>query len=293
MKLIRATLPSTIAVKERCESSAWILADAGQAHQIVMNLCTNAGLAMRESGGVLEVRLDDLENSDAVMSKHPQLAQGSYVCLTVKDTGCGIPPENLARIFEPFFTTRPAGQGTGLGLSVVHGIVESWGGAIGVSSEVGKGTTFEVYLPASAATATVESEPTLAHRGSERVLFVDDESDLTEVARRGLSRFGYEVTVFNDPRRALEAFRARPGDFDIVVTDMTMPGITGDVLATEVRRLRPEIPVVLVSGFSDRFTAEQAKTAGFDGFVDKPLRPTSLAQLIRKLCGVHTSRVDP
>ena len=284
LKLLRASLPATIAVDSRCESAAWVLADAGQIHQIVMNLCTNAGLAMKDHGGTLEVHLREHEMDAGLLDRYPELAPGRYVCLTVKDTGCGIPLEILGRIFEPFFTTRPADQGTGLGLSVVHGIVKTWGGAIGVDSEVGIGTTFEVLLPICEATAKPESERTQHERGHERVLFIDDEVALTEVASKGLTRFGYSVVAFNDPAQALAAFRASPKDFDIVITDMTMPGLTGELVAAEVRRLRPEIPVVLVSGFSDRLTAEQALAAGFDGFVDKPLRPTTLAQLIRRLC---------
>lgn len=284
LKLLRASLPATIAVRERLESSSWVLADAGQVHQIVMNLCANAGLAMRESGGELDVRLHELDSDAASLAKHKDVHPGRYVCLTVSDTGCGIPPDNLGRIFDPFFTTRPVGEGTGLGLSVVHGIVAGWGGSVYVASEVGRGTTFEILLPVCDAPAKVESEPNAPSAGSERVLVVDDEIDLTDVASRGLRRLGYDVVVFNDPAKAIEAFRARPKDFDIVVTDMTMPRITGDVLAAEVRRIRPEIPVAVVSGFSDRFTAEKARVASFDGFVDKPLRPTALAQLVRRLC---------
>ncbi len=284
LKLLRASLPVTIAIHEQYETSGFVLADAGQVHQIVMNLCTNAGLAMRKQGGELGINLREIESDDALLAKHPELSGGRYLCLTVKDTGCGIPSENLGRIFEPFFTTRAVGEGTGLGLSVVHGIVKSWGGSIGVASEVGRGTTFEIILPACAATGANEVERGIAYQGHERVLFVDDETNLTDIAQRGLTHFGYEVAAFDDPLEAIAAFRAKPRDFDIVVTDMTMPRITGDVLAAEVRRVRPDIPVVLVSGFSDRLTAEQARAAGFDGFVDKPLRPTTLAQLIRKLC---------
>jgi PAS domain S-box-containing protein len=283
LKLLRASLPSTITIQSHCESSATVLADAGQVHQIVMNLCTNAGLAMKERGGTLEIGLHDLEVDATLSARHPGLKPGRHVRLTVKDTGNGIAPEVLPRIFEPFFTTRPQGEGTGLGLSVVHGIVKSWEGAIDVESEVGRGTRFAIYLPVCETAPPPRSAEHANHQGHEHVLFIDDEIDLTEVARQGLTHFGYTVTAFNDPARALEAFRRAPGDFDIVITDMTMPGITGEILAAEVRRLRPALPVVLVSGFSDRMTTEQALAAGFDGFVDKPLRPTTLAQLIRKL----------
>ncbi len=284
LKLLRASLPATIVIREQCSSDGWILADAGQIHQIVMNLCTNAGLAMCESGGTLEVGLREMDGNAALLAQYVDLTPGRYICLTVKDTGGGIVPENLPRIFEPFFTTRPIGEGTGLGLSVVHGIVKSWGGAIGVTSELGRGTTFDVWLPICEAPAVPVVDRSSACHGHARVLFVDDEVDLTEVARRGLERFGYQVTAFHDPQAARNAFRTTPEDFDIVITDMTMPGLTGDVLAAEVKALRSDIPVVLVSGFSDRFTAEHARAAGFDGFIDKPVRPATLAHLIHRLC---------
>jgi signal transduction histidine kinase/ActR/RegA family two-component response regulator len=283
MKLIRASLPATIAIREQFESAWWVFADAGQIHQIAMNLCTNAGLAMRE-GGVLEVGMHDLESDAALLAQQSDLRPGRYVCLSVKDTGCGIPPENIGRIFEPFFTTRAPEEGAGIGLSVVHDIVRSYGGAIRVFSEVDRGSTFEVFLPACETPAKVEPEASASCEGHERVLFVDDEKDLIEIARRGLMRLGYDVVAFNDPQLALTAFRAEPGDFDVVITDMTMPGLTGDVLASELRRIRPGIPVALLSGFSDRWTAERARAAGFDGVIDKPLRPAALAQLVRELC---------
>jgi PAS domain S-box-containing protein len=284
LKLLRATLPATIVVKEIRESSGWVLADPGQLHQIVMNLCTNAGLAMRDAGGELEVAVRERMSDAALLRRHPDLNPGRYLCLSVSDTGCGIPPENLDRIFEPFFSTRPKGLGTGLGLSVVHGIVKSCAGAIQVTSAVGQGSKFEVLLPAIDAGAKVEPIQPESRKGSARVMFVDDEIDLTEVARQGLTRYGYSVTPFNNPLDALAVFRARPSEFDVVVTDMTMPRLTGDLLAAEIKRLRPEIPIILVSGFSDRITPEQAKEAGFDGFVDKPLRPTTLAGIIGRLC---------
>jgi CheY-like chemotaxis protein len=284
LKLIRATLPATITIHDRIDTLACVLADPSQLHQIIMNLCTNAGLAMRERGGTLELILSAREITSGSAIEDLESKPGHYVCLTVKDTGCGIRPEHVGRIFEPFFTTRPKGEGTGLGLSVVHGIVKSSGGAITVASEVGRGTTFEILLPVCEANANVEPEGTLPGQGDERVLFVDDELALTEIARQGLARFGYRVSAFNDPIEALAAFRASPSEFDVLVTDMTMPGLTGDVLATEVRRIRPDMAVILVSGHSDRLTAEQAQAAGFDGFVDKPLRPTTLIQIIRKVC---------
>jgi PAS domain S-box-containing protein len=283
LRLIRATLPATIAIHEDADIETWVFADPGQLHQIVMNLCTNARLAMHEHGGELKLGIRERQLDARFADAHPDTPPGRYASLTVADTGCGIPPEHIEHIFEPFFTTRPKGQGTGLGLSVVHGIVKSFGGTITVTSRVGIGTTFEVLLPVCAAQGGPTDETPGLTQGRGRILFVDDEVDLTAVARHGLTRAGYDVMDFNDPLAALAAFQATPHAFDIVITDMTMPGLTGEALAGEIRRLRPDIPIVLASGFSDRITPDEARAAGFDEFVDKPLRMTVLAQLIQRL----------
>ena len=284
MRLMRASLPATIAIRVHCEASPSVMADPGQLHQVVMNLCTNAGLAMREQGGTIDVSLIEECIGEDCALRSPLLASGLYARLTITDTGCGISAEHLGRIFEPFFTTRPKGQGTGLGLSVVHGIVAESGGTVTVESQVGSGTTFSVYLPISREPSPVELERVVPVAGQERVLFVDDERDLTGIAQRGLGRFGYNVRVFNEPREALAVFRAEPNGFDVVITDMTMPGLTGDVLATEIKRLRPDIPIILVTGYSDKITLELAVAAGINEFVYKPMSLTAVAQLIRKLC---------
>jgi PAS domain S-box-containing protein len=279
LKLLRSSLPTTISIKQQCTSTAWIMGDPVQVHQIMMNLCTNAGLAMRANGGVLEVSLDDIASEDVPPSRHARLMPGRYLRLRVGDTGCGIPPENLDHIFEPFFTTRAAGEGTGLGLSVVHGIVSGWGGSIHVESEVSRGTLFEVLLPICPECPEAAASRQTTCEGQERVLFVDDERDLTEIARQCLTRFGYQAHTFTDSKQALEAFRATPQAFDVLVTDMTMPGLTGAGLCAEVKRIRPDIPVILVTG-----SAENTRVAGFEGYLEKPVRPTSLAATIRQVC---------
>lgn len=287
MRLIRAALPATIAIEEVYQSCPTIMADPGQLHQVVMNLCTNAGLAMAQEGGVLRVYVCDCDAIEGAASRPPELDAGRYVCLTVTDTGCGIAPEFLGRIFEPFFTTRAKDKGTGLGLSVVHGIVREYGGAIAVESQLGLGTSFKVWLPLCTVSVADAPSGNLSLQGKERVLFIDDEPTLTEIARRGLTSYGYDVATFSDPVAALAAFRASPSNFDVVISDLTMPGLTGDALVVEIRRLRPDLPIVLATGFCERLTPEQAKDAGADAFVDKPLVPSALACVIRQVCSAR------
>ena len=284
-KLLRATLPTTIAIQVRTDISVCVLADPGQLHQVLMNLGTNAGLAMSAKGGTLEIEITEHVSQDkGSPSQGSEPATGRYVHLKVKDTGCGIPEEHRERIFDPFFTTRAKGQGTGLGLSVVHGIIKEVGGTISVTSRVGVGTAFDILLPACEQQTTSAIESIQPQRGSECVLYVDDELDLTDIARRGLAPLGYRVKAFNDPNQAIEAFGAAPESFDILITDMTMPGLTGDVLIRRIRQIRKSIPVILVSGFSDRLSPEQAARAGADEFIEKPVRATALSQAIRRLC---------
>ncbi len=284
IKLLRASLPSTIEIRRRITSDSATLADATQIHQVMMNLCTNAHHAMTEEGGILEVGLTDVKIDNADEARKLDLSPGAYLCLTVADTGCGMPPEVIARIYDPFFTTKGRDKGTGMGLAVVHGIVKSHGGAVRVDSQPGRGTTFEVFLPviqqAAKASATVDTVrlPT----GSEQILFVDDEKALVDLGRQMLERLGYKVICRTSSIEALELFKIRPEQFDLVITDMTMPNLTGDKLAAELKRIRPNIPVILCTGFSEQISEESVRNMELQALVFKPMVMSKLARTVRK-----------
>ena len=250
-----------------------------------MNLCVNAADAMSEHGGVLEVSLGNVDIDGGAFAAAAGIGAGSYVRLRVSDTGQGMTPEVLKRIFDPYFTTKEVGKGTGLGLAVVHGIVKSYGGGIAVSSEVGKGTTFDIYFPRIEAeklpSAADKVEP-LPLGGSERVLFVDDEKAILDIGQEILERLGYQVEVRTSSIEALELFRAKPDQYDLVITDMTMPNMTGDRLAQELLQIRPGIPIILCTGFSERITEEKARAIGIEEFVMKPVVMKDLAVVIRR-----------
>ena len=285
LKFLRASLPTTIEIRQEMEEDLGMIeSDPTQVHQVLMNLCTNAAHAMEEKGGVLEVSLGN-SDIDKVSVAHGVVEPGSYVRLRVSDTGMGMPPEILKRIFDPYFTTKEAGKGTGLGLSVVHGIVKSYGGGITVSSQVGKGSTFDVYFPRvesaglSWETDEVETLPTGSH---ERVLLVDDEEAIVEVGRNLLEYLGYQVVTQTSSLKALELFRAQAERFDLVITDMTMPNLTGDKLAQELLRIRPGIPIILCTGFSEHITEAKARAMGVLELAMKPLAMKELAKAIRR-----------
>jgi len=285
LKMLRASLPTTIDIRQEISSRGLVNADPTQIHQIVMNLCTNAAHAMREHGGFLEVELID-EDLD-LQSPHPELVPGPYVRLLVRDSGCGMSRDVIARIFDPFFTTKALGEGTGLGLSVVHGIVSSYGGAVTVQSEPGKGSTFSVYLPRiqMAPGKPPEEGSCLLPTGEERVLFVDDERLLAELGTKMLTPLGYQVTTATNSREALDRFRSDPSAFDLVITDHTMPGMTGAELAREVLHVRPDMPIILCTGFSENITEEKAGAIGIRKLLMKPLALRELAETIRKVLG--------
>jgi CheY-like chemotaxis protein len=258
--------------------------DPTQVHQILMNLCTNAGHAMRGDGGTLTVELAEIALDEVVASEHPGAAPGRHLCLRVADTGHGMPREVVERIFDPFFTTKEIGEGTGMGLAVVHGIIRTHQGAVLVDSEPGHGTTFKVYFPiiaGDAARPAPDTEPLPI--GTERILFVDDEKLQIDLGKEMLERLGYRVSVFTDSRAALNRFRDNPVDFDLVITDMTMPHMTGDQLAAELIAIRPDIPIILCTGYSERITEENALAAGIKGFTMKPVIMEELARLIRNV----------
>jgi nitrogen-specific signal transduction histidine kinase/ActR/RegA family two-component response regulator len=287
LPLLCATLPATIEIIPRLEpGGSLVLADPTQMQQMLINLCSNAEHAMRGRGGVLELVLDTVAVDAAFAAGHPPLQPGPHVRLTFRDTGCGISPEVLERVFDPFFTTKTLGEGTGLGLSTVHGIVTNHGGAITVASTVGIGTTFEVYLPQlmGSAISTRDADSNIPG-GTERILFVEDEEALVRLAEQLLTRLGYQVVAKRNGLEALDAFRAAPDRFDLVITDQTMPKMTGEALAIELLRLRPTLPIILYTGFSHAMTPEKAAALGIRAFLMKPIVMQDLADTIRRVLG--------
>ena len=285
LNLLKATLPSTIEIREDLAKDAGIVnADPTQVHQVIMNLCTNAGHAMQEDGGVLTVELANVEIDDLSASRHLDLNAGSYLRLTVSDTGYGMTSEIMERIFDPYFTTKDTGEGTGLGLSVAQGIVKAHGGTITVYSEPGIGTTFHVYLPVIQEAERAEKEESEAPlpTGNERILFIDDEQVLVEIGSQMLERLGYEVVTKRSSVQALELFRAEPDRFDLVITDMTMPEMTGDKLAQKFMKIRPDIPVILCTGHSKQISEQKAKEIGIRAFIMKPILRRTIAETIRE-----------
>jgi PAS domain S-box-containing protein len=284
LKFIRSTIPSTIKIRQDIKSDSLIMGNATQVHQVLMNLCTNAAHAMEDSGGVLIVKLKDVvvkkENSLNTLGLSP----GDYVEIAVADTGVGIAPEIIGSIFDPYFTTKDSGEGTGMGLAMVHGIVESYGGRITVDSRLGKGTTFSIYLPVTGKRSAVGAYvPEQLPSGKERILFVDDELTLAKMGSKILTRLGYAVTTRTSSIEALELFRAKPGAFDLVITDMTMPNLTGDKLAVELMKIRGDIPIILCTGYSKKISDETALEIGIKAFTYKPMVRADLAKTVRKV----------
>jgi PAS domain S-box-containing protein len=284
IEFMRASLPSTVQLRHFIDPAAGaIVADPTQMQQVLMNLCTNAAHAMERDGGTLQIRLTNVTLDAAGVRFDPDLQPGRYVRLTVADTGHGIDAAVIQRIFEPYFTTKEKGKGTGLGLAVVHGILKAHNGAITVASEPGRGTTFEVFLPRAEGyekapdTGTAPPLPT----GTERILLVDDEEALLETERKILGLLGYHVEAASGPLEAIAAFEAAPHDFDLVLTDMTMPQMTGMKMACRMMGLRPGIPVIICTGFSDRIDQQQAQAAGIKALLTKPLLARELAEAIR------------
>jgi len=285
LALMRASLPSTIEIHQYIDPEVGaVLADPTQLHQVMLNLCANAEYAMRQTGGILDVRLEAAEVDSALVAQYPTLHLGLHVRLTVRDTGQGMPPDIVERVYDPFFTTKTAGEGTGIGLSVVHGIVANHGGTITVESRVGCGTTFTIYLPCIPwdMASEVQTEEPLPY-GQGRLLFVDDEPALVRLGHAVLTQLGYDVAAYTSSAEALAAFQAAPHHFDLVITDYTMPQMTGDVLTCALRRLRPDIPIILETGFSHTIDAEQAAALGVDAFLLKPWTVLELARTIAQV----------
>ena len=285
VKFLRSSIPSTINISANIPTvSATVLADPTQLHQILMNLCTNASHAMRETGGVMKISLEKVDIDSTSLSPNPGLKPGRYILLIVSDTGHGIDPSIMDRIFDPFFTTKKVGEGTGLGLSVVYGIVKSYGGEINVYSEPGKGTTFKVFLPRLENTEAAEiyTAESIAG-GSERILFIDDEEVLVEISQAIIQSLGYDVTGRTSSVEALNAFRANPSLFDLIITDMTMPNMTGVELAREIHRIKSDTPIILCTGFSELINEEEAAILGIQKLLMKPLFIKDLAMTIREV----------
>ena len=284
LKLLRSSLPATIDIRKNIQSHALVLSDPTQLHQIFMNLCTNSAHAMGGKGGILEVTLSDQEIDSNFVSAHPGIQPGTYLKLTVSDTGHGIPSEIMDFIFDPFFTTKDKGAGTGLGLSVVHGIVEGCGGTMTVYSEPDQGTTFNLFFPIIETALEEKSEKyTIIPTGTEHILFVDDEKPICDLARQVLALLGYVVEIRTSSIEALALFKSKPGHFDLVITDMTMPQMTGDALARKLMTIRPDIPVIICTGFSENITQEKATTMGLKAFLMKPLLKEEMAHTIRRV----------
>ncbi|MDG4475484.1 ATP-binding protein [Thiovibrio frasassiensis] len=283
LKLLRASLPANIEIVQDIPArSGAVLADPTQIHQIVMNLCTNAYHAMEEKGGTLTVSLSEPAAADI----SPPLPPGDYLQLMVRDTGCGMDTGLLERIFEPYFTTKEAGKGTGLGLAVTHGIVESHSGHIRVVSTTGLGTTFSIYLPLykqPPMELKEKSEPQEIPGGTERILVVDDEREIGHLLELFLSDYGYRITSLSDSLAALAWFQANPQEVDLIITDMSMPHLTGKELAKKILAVQPEIPIILCTGFSEQINAESAKQLGIRAFLLKPFQAQEVAGLVRKV----------
>jgi len=286
LKLLRASIPSSIEIHQDIETeSDTVLADPVQMHQIVMNLCTNAAYAMRLDGGVLTVRLD--QKSINAKALHPDLEPGPYMRLSVTDTGPGIDAKIIDRIFDPFFTTKERGEGAGMGLSVVHGIVKNRGGTIRVESKPEKGTAFEILIPRIADDGFLGVQEvkmvSALPGGSERILLIDDEKYLLETVSQMLKQLGYKVDARSDVLGALNVFRQTPDKYDLVITDQTMPIMTGYNLAKELMRIRPGIPVILCTGFSETVSKEEAEAIGIRKYVMKPIVSAEAARIIRQV----------
>ena len=282
LKFIKSSIPSTIQINNKIYSDSLIMGSSTQIHQVLMNLCTNAAQAMEEKGGMLEVSVNDTTIDKMFMI--PNLIPGEYIEIKVSDTGMGIAPQNLHTIFEPYFTTKPVGEGTGMGLAVVHGIIEKYGGKISVNSTIGKGTCFTIYLPITKKRKVhMHAEKEELPHGNENILFVDDEAPIAKMGSKVLEQLGYSVTTRTSSVEALELFRSKPQAFDLVISDMTMPNMTGDVLAGELMKIRPDIPVVLCTGYSKKISEESAADIGIKALVYKPVVKADLAKTVRKV----------
>lgn len=252
-----------------------------------MNLCTNAYHAMGNDCGILTLTLHEVQMTEKRSKKHINMTPGSYLTLEISDTGQGIDPETREKIFDPYFTTKPMGKGTGLGLSIVRGIVESHGGAIEFDTQVGEGTCFTLYFPMAknktVDTDKAENEQEKNQRETGNIMVIDDEPAILKTLSAILSRQGYQISAFNNGEPALEAFTANPDRFDLIITDMTMPRLTGDRLAGEILKIRADIPIIVCTGYHENFSETEATRAGITKFFQKPIRSSVLLKIIKEL----------
>ena len=286
VKLLRSSIPSTIEIKENFGSKAKVLADSTQMHQVIMNLCTNAYHSMEETGGVLTIEINEVKIlSEKDIFGHT-VPPGRYLELEVSDTGSGMSNETLLKAFNPYFTTKEVGKGTGVGLSVVHAIIDEHDGFIKAESSPGEGTNFYIYLPVVENEVEQEinkKESRVVKGGKERIMVVDDEESIRTIAQQFLETLGYTVSIFADGALAIDEFKKHPGKYDLVVTDMTMPHVPGDELSKQILDIRNDIPIIICSGYNERLTESKALAMGVKKYVQKPLLNEKLASLIREI----------
>lgn len=295
-KFIRSTIPSSVALKTNVQSTSIVFANPTQIHQVLMNLCTNSAHAMKKDGGILEMSLTDerIDTADGESIQGPE--PGNYVKLEVSDTGTGITPQVMEKMFEPYFTTKNQAEGTGMGLAVVQGIVKAIGGTIKVKTALGQGTVFTIFIPIVTdrrETDSYKEEIMDASTGSESILLVDDEPAITKVGKRMLEEAGYEVSTANNPCDAFDLFKKNPENFDLVMTDMTMPGMNGDKLTEKILEIRPDIPVVLCSGYQNKHVMNAEMKPLWHAFVQKPIKQEIFINTIRKVLDENTKGVAP
>ncbi len=291
-KLIRSTVTTSVEIKTAiCKTNRCVLGDPTELHQVLMNLCTNAYQAIGEQAGLLTIELQECVVGDGGQDFGGELPAGPCLKVCISDTGCGISPDILDRIFDPFFTTKRQGQGTGLGLSTVHGIVKSHGGAIQVASVPGRGSTFTVYLPCVVdAPADVVEEATPIPGGNERILIIDDEAQVARICGDILRRLGYDIVEMTDSPEAIRVFSRNPRLFDLIISDQQMPGLTGKELFRQVRSLRPDLPMIIMTGYSEMLTPEVARQMGVSAFLYKPIEKRHLARQVRAV--LDTAKVE-
>ncbi len=295
LKLLRSSIPTSIEIRHEIEEDTDpVLAEPSQIHQVLMNLCTNAYHAMREKGGILAVSLKKVTILPQDQSEKLTLAPGDYLRLEVSDTGSGISPEIKERMFEPYFTTKEQGEGTGLGLAVVHGIISGYGGDITTYSEPGIGTTIHVYLPCTEAEIGKESaiEPVEIPHGTEHILVVDDEEQIVFLEQEILEDLGYTVSPFTNSQEAWETYQRQPEQFDLILTDMSMPGLTGLELSQKILARTPGQPIVICTGFSEMLNEENALAMGISHYATKPLQRSDLARIIRQVLDTPSNKKD-
>ncbi len=285
LEFLRSTLPTTIELRRHITADRTVIsADPVQINQIMINLCINASHAMEQSGGLLDIGMSNLTLDATTAANYADISPGDYLCLSVSDTGDGIAPDIIDRIYDPYFTTKEIGKGSGMGLAVVHGIVKNHHGAITVESRPGKGAIFKLLFPLIAEDPAIDAVDAVgAVGGRETILFVDDEPSILDMSRQMLARLGYAVDAQANPMDALAQFRSAPGRYDLVITDMTMPGMTGTVFAEKLKAIRPDLPIVISTGHSSLIDEHKARELGIDAFIMKPMVTDDIGQIIRKV----------